>query len=269
MASSSRVSSGTTSPDDLSRPMPLPPRLRRQRTSSTSSTLSSLTGSIRRLSLSSAHPSLPSTSAALKAPMSAAVESISNDDPPLGSFGPTSPAEYHLRYIIGEAPRNPVVGRPRSRKPSLQKLFIPVQDGTLLSPPPKTPNKRKRIQQHQAQCSVPSISRSVWLSSSDMPPISPTTPPLSPTSSYLPIKQSHARINSESQAFSKLDPRLAALEDASKLRSKVICAVCSKEGSDYPRCPRCSVTWCSRQCRMSGDVNDMKRHECRRAQAVR
>lgn len=59
-----------------------------------------------------------------------------------------------------------------------------------------------------------------------------------------------------------LNPALAAVENASRLRSRCVCGVCNRVGSDYPRCPRCSATWCSRQCRIS-EANGGK-HTCRR-----
>lgn len=59
-----------------------------------------------------------------------------------------------------------------------------------------------------------------------------------------------------------LDSTLAAVENASRLRSQCVCGVCGKAGSDYPRCPRCSATWCSRQCRISEAGGG--KHVCRR-----
>ena len=40
-----------------------------------------------------------------------------------------------------------------------------------------------------------------------------------------------------------LDPRLAAVENSSRLRSRCVCSVCGKAGVDYPRCPRCNTAW--------------------------
>lgn len=63
-----------------------------------------------------------------------------------------------------------------------------------------------------------------------------------------------------------LNSALAAVERASRLHSQCECGVCGKVGSDYPRCPRCSATWCSRQCRMS-EAGGAK-HTCRAERRV-
>jgi hypothetical protein len=56
-----------------------------------------------------------------------------------------------------------------------------------------------------------------------------------------------------------LHPILEAVESASKLSCRTVCATCLKAGKDFPRCPRCGDMWCSRECRMQGG----KRHVCR------
>ncbi|KAG2155950.1 uncharacterized protein EDB93DRAFT_1222257 [Suillus bovinus] len=58
---------------------------------------------------------------------------------------------------------------------------------------------------------------------------------------------------------STLCPILEAIENASKLSCRTVCVTCLKTGRDFPHCPRCGDTWCSRECRMQGG----KRHVCR------
>ena len=66
---------------------------------------------------------------------------------------------------------------------------------------------------------------------------------------------------SELPTLGGLDPTLAAVEQASRLRTDCICGVCGKNGKDFPRCPRCSIAWCSRDCRVnSGGPNS--KHVC-------
>ncbi|KAG9315766.1 hypothetical protein JVU11DRAFT_3415 [Chiua virens] len=55
-----------------------------------------------------------------------------------------------------------------------------------------------------------------------------------------------------------LHPVLKALEKGSKLSCRSICSACMKAGTNFPRCPRCDATWCSRECRLQGG----KKHVC-------
>lgn len=56
----------------------------------------------------------------------------------------------------------------------------------------------------------------------------------------------------------KLHSVLKALENGSKLSCGTTCSTCLKPGTNYPRCPRCDETWCSRACRLQGG----KKHSC-------
>jgi len=49
----------------------------------------------------------------------------------------------------------------------------------------------------------------------------------------------------------KIDPLLAALEAASRVNVKSRCAVCGKQGVNFPKCQKCGMTFCSRECRTS------------------
>ncbi|KAI5122793.1 hypothetical protein M0805_000137 [Coniferiporia weirii] len=71
-----------------------------------------------------------------------------------------------------------------------------------------------------------------------------------------------ASANDGTASTSTLNPALAAVEHASRLRARCVCGVCGKAGVDYPRCPRCTATWCSRQCRISSAAAGGARHTC-------
>lgn len=58
-----------------------------------------------------------------------------------------------------------------------------------------------------------------------------------------------------------LNSTLAAVEHASRLRTRCVCVVCGKVGADFPRCPRCGVSWCTRECRMS-EKEKCRKHVC-------
>ncbi|KAL5501508.1 hypothetical protein ACEPAH_8768 [Sanghuangporus vaninii] len=76
-----------------------------------------------------------------------------------------------------------------------------------------------------------------------------------------PPPRGHSSIRSKERALT-LDPALAAAESASRLRAKCVCVVCGRLGVDYPRCPRCCATWCSRECRVSDAPAGSARHLC-------
>jgi hypothetical protein len=55
---------------------------------------------------------------------------------------------------------------------------------------------------------------------------------------------------SESDSICTIDPELAAAELRSALTKHVVCGVCSAKGMNFPECPRCNLTFCSRSCRV-------------------
>lgn len=59
----------------------------------------------------------------------------------------------------------------------------------------------------------------------------------------------------------KIDPLLAALEAASRVNVKSKCAVCGIQGINFPKCHRCGMTFCSRDCRMASG-GDAGKHIC-------
>ncbi|TFK74802.1 hypothetical protein BDN72DRAFT_632627 [Pluteus cervinus] len=141
----------------------------------------------------------------------------------LGSFTPTGSATNSLRYLVGPTPR----------RRQLQPLWLDTYSDSPSSSGPPSPI-------------IPSISRTA------SPPyvINPSSPPYVMSSS----PNRHQRSSSEGMQI------LESLERKSKLCvNKVQCATCKKVGADFPRCGKCSLMWCSRECRLVGG----KRHVCR------
>lgn len=62
----------------------------------------------------------------------------------------------------------------------------------------------------------------------------------------------------------KIDPTLAALEAASRVNVKSRCAVCGIEGINFPKCQRCDMTFCSRDCRIASG-GEAEKHVCQPA----
>lgn len=60
-----------------------------------------------------------------------------------------------------------------------------------------------------------------------------------------------------------VDSLLLDLERASRVGVRTVCRGCSKKGLNYPACPRCGTTYCSRPCRVSEEGGgDGERHVC-------
>jgi hypothetical protein len=55
---------------------------------------------------------------------------------------------------------------------------------------------------------------------------------------------------SETNSICTIDPELAAAELRSALTKHVVCGVCGVKGLNFPECPRCGLTFCSRECRV-------------------
>jgi hypothetical protein len=85
-----------------------------------------------------------------------------------------------------------------------------------------------------------------------------STPGISPVLSHLPSSSSglstpRRRLPfepSDSESICTIDPELAAAELRSALTKNVVCGVCGVKGLNFPECPRCGLTFCSRSCRV-------------------
>jgi len=144
----------------------------------------------------------------------------------MGSFTPTGSATTTLRYLAG----------PKHRRRQLQPLWLDTYSD---SPSPSGPPSPI----------IPSITRTASTSYVISPPSSPHAP------IDLPAPSRHQRSSTDG-----MHPILASLERKSKLCvKKAQCATCKKIGADFPRCGKCSLMWCSRECRLVGG----KRHVCR------
>lgn len=60
-----------------------------------------------------------------------------------------------------------------------------------------------------------------------------------------------------------IDPVLEELERTSRVGVKTVCATCGKRGLNFPACPRCKETYCSRDCRVTGVSGTGDKHVCR------
>lgn len=147
--------------------------------------------------------------------------------------------------------------------------FIPVRSaaGTLkdvascASPPISYVVKRRRKVTFDDKCYYsPSWDDcgSSSASASEIPYITRTThiTPPSPTSTTSSLSPPMSPVMTPK---TDLHPVLARLEQTSRFRAQLMqCTTCQKEGSDFPRCPKCGNSWCSRSCRLVGG----KRHVC-------
>ena len=150
--------------------------------------------------------------------------------------------------------------------------FIPVRSAACtlqdlaacVSPPIRRTIKRRRKVTFDDKCSYsPSWDDYGSSSSSSRTPhitrsthhTSPMAPP-SPTSTVSSLSPPTSPLLTPTE---ELHPILARLEERSRLCVKLTqCTTCRKQGSDFPRCPKCGDTWCSRPCRLMGG----KRHIC-------
>ncbi|KAF8550049.1 hypothetical protein OG21DRAFT_1514524, partial [Imleria badia] len=154
-----------------------------------------------------------------------------------GSFTTTVPATPWLRTHL--TLDIPVPGIRRAKQRDLDYSYESPPDSPLLFFPSVSGSRRS-----------PSISRTLL---SDLDWAGPSTgsvaspPPSSPTS---PL--------SDDDNPTRLHPVLLAVEKGSKLSCSSICSTCMKVGTNFPRCPRCDETWCSRACRLQGG----KKHSC-------
>ncbi|KAI0785277.1 hypothetical protein C8Q75DRAFT_687285, partial [Abortiporus biennis] len=93
---------------------------------------------------------------------------------------------------------------------------------------------------------VPSIASMDTTSSSE----GPATPRLSS-----PLLHSFGPNNHE------FNRTLSDLENMSRWNVKSLCVTCKKSGQNFPSCPKCGHTWCSRKCRMlAADASG--KHSC-------
>jgi hypothetical protein len=174
---------------------------------------------------------------------------------PYGSFSVTPPARQSLRYIHS-----------KSTRPRVLPFSWTIKSAKV-APPTPSPT-------FEAEDGLPTICRTpVFEDSSDyeefiprrMEPekivrvhsrVSSTATPRRPSPSQ---KSPSATPTPPTRANSNcgINSILAQVEKASKFRMHSTCSKCLREGLDYPKCPRCSETWCSRECRVAGG-----RHSC-------
>jgi len=148
-----------------------------------------------------------------------------------GSFIPLRSAKSTLKDVVSLYPSSTTIRPPRRRRVTFAFDNIHASSFSF-----------ERNSHEPSSPQVPYITRSSLDSSC----------PPSPTSSSSSIHTTH-------HIRPDLHPILASLERNSRLCTQVIeCWTCGKAGSDFPRCAKCGVMWCSRPCRLVGG----KRHVC-------
>ncbi|KAF8194162.1 hypothetical protein BJ912DRAFT_959603 [Pholiota molesta] len=149
----------------------------------------------------------------------------------------------------------------RSAASSLQNVALYV------SPPITRAMRRRRRVTFEDKCSYSSSGRddddsSSSSTSSAIPYITRTThhsPSFSPSSPASTSTSSSPSTSPPASPTEELHPILARLEQKSRFCAQLVqCSTCRKQGSDFPRCPKCGDMWCSRACRLVSGT----RHTC-------
>ncbi|KAF9645750.1 hypothetical protein BDM02DRAFT_415386 [Thelephora ganbajun] len=208
-------------------------------------------------SLSSRHSTISSVSSKSLAtpPILTSNSDDSTDSLPYGSFSVTPPARQSLRYIHSKSARPRIVPffwTVRSAKVVPQTPSPPLEPEEGLpticrTPVFENPSEYKefipRRMEPEKMVRVPSRFSSTTTPRRPSPPCKTTSATPTPVTRV----SSNAGMNSI----------LAEVEKASKFRMHSTCSKCLREGLDYPKCPRCNETWCSRECRVGGG-----KHSC-------
>ncbi|TFK52535.1 hypothetical protein OE88DRAFT_1412233 [Heliocybe sulcata] len=228
---SSRHSSPAFRPQTISSAPPSPYRERSQFILSHSDIPKRPRGMSRSSTFSA--PTTSTSALVAKSPVASAI--TSEEFSPSGAFVPTRSASSSLRGMTSPSSER------RGRLPF--KWFKP-----------KTSTSASSERSSSPASSVPSFSRT-------SSPDSVSTAATSAASISDVSGPSHLRVPEKQKK--RRDSVLQAVEDTSALNISCACAACGKQGANFPRCPRCSETWCSRDCRMKSSGG--RRHACRRA----
>lgn len=165
------------------------------------------------------------------------------------------PSPLRSDYAISPDRNTTSPGRarlPLSMSIPSSQLQLPSSGSTLpLNPPPSPSSTRKKSLKRERR---PRRNKNRTF-------LDPTThtPARSPDTSghTTPLAdEEHSAQPGEDGHYAKavsIDPLLAALEAASRVNVKSRCAVCGKQGVNFPKCQKCDMTFCSRDCRMAQD----------------
>ncbi|KAH8825284.1 hypothetical protein DL96DRAFT_1737916 [Flagelloscypha sp. PMI_526] len=197
---------------------PLSPHYRRRRTFSTTSSASARPSALPKLCTDFS-----------RRPYSSTVR-ISGKDA-YGAFTPTTSAFPSLLFLTQSTPpQSPIEQEPYRRRRVVSTLD-PYAQSMRGSPA-------------SSSDSIPSFSRtSSSLFSEPMSNVEQPAPSV---------------VCQPSSSSSVMNPILADLERKSKFcTSAMTCASCHMAGSQFPRCPKCSLSFCSRHCRL-----DTTKHLC-------
>ncbi|KAL4251889.1 hypothetical protein ABKN59_002625 [Abortiporus biennis] len=161
-------------------------------------------------------------------------------------------ARDSLLNVIGRKQFTPLFhgkAKVTERNHCVEDGVIPPTPSTVTEHPPLTPMPTQSTSYASTSSSlsrVPSIASMDTTSSSE----GPATPRLSS-----PLLHSFGPNNHE------FNRTLSDLENMSRWNVKSLCVTCKKSGQNFPSCPKCGHTWCSRKCRMlAADASG--KHSC-------
>lgn len=192
--------------------------------------------------------SLPAPTTAFGVPASAPKSSSSEAQNATGSPSKSlssSPGKY-LRPLSHSIPSSSLI-LPKSRRPVPAAPPTTPAAAIRRRTPAEREARRSRLKERQSASSLLSISvteRKGAGAQSDRSSAESSTV-------HTPSKE-----RTQDEIFGapgplKIDPLLAALEAASRVNVKTRCAVCGKQGINFPKCQKCGMTFCSRECRTS------------------
>lgn len=156
--------------------------------------------------------------------------------------------EEELSAVEEESSPPPVLSAPRFRRDA------------STSTAPSTPRQHHDLRPRRSFVD-PTTARSAVASPTPRVTCTPPTP--DKLSEHLhPHAPSLLRTLNKSPAVD-IDPLFLELERKSRVGVRTKCSTCGKKGLNFPACPRCKTTYCSRSCRISEEGGgDGTRHVC-------
>lgn len=170
------------------------------------------------------------------------------------AYNPSRPPADKVAVHVVESPRLPRFARHLDSIPQrpIYPLSTSISSSYLHSSSPTSSPHRARTSSFQPALSAATPTNSAFKQST------------MPAASVQPAKNSNEPAVSQRPPASKsnkIDPLLAALEAASRVNVKSKCAICGIQGVNFPKCHRCQMTFCSRDCRMASG-GETGKHIC-------
>ena len=185
------------------------------------------------------------------------VTSVYTQNHGASSLSPSASAAGQLRILMRDVTGNgPSQAASTPATPADQELWaeLPISPAVITGPSPKRSSISSSTSTRPSTRSfsrVPSFASLETVSSSE----GPQTPRgHSPMPLDLPSSPPPREIT--------MSPTLEYIEHVSKMRVPALCVTCQKPGHNFPSCPACGDTWCSRKCRVDG--TGTRGHACQR-----